>query len=98
MSCAEDVDSTLSRLVAAKEHEHELLAQLDALLQTVDLPEYVASVVNHAREAFGTDAVRWLSTPHYNLSQQMPLRCAQSAEGAQRVEDLITRIVAGMPV
>lgn len=98
MSCVDDVDSAISRLVAAKEQEQELLTELDTLLQTVDLPEHVRRVVTHAREVLDEDAISWLATPHWSLDHRRPLQVAQSAEGSQRVEDLLIRIAIGLPV
>ena len=98
MSGESHLESILSRLAASKECELGLLAQLDSLLGSAALPPHVARVVTQGREVLDEDAVRWLATPHWSLDHQMPLQVAQSAEGAARVEDLLTRIAAGMPV
>lgn len=93
------INALLSTLATSRERETELLAQLDALLkQPADLPAHVTRVVAQAREVLDEDAVRWLSRAHYSLGHQTPLECAQTAEGAQRVEDLLTRIAVGLPV
>jgi uncharacterized protein (DUF2384 family) len=92
------IDAVLSTLAASKEHEHALLEELDALLQTSDLPVQVVRVVAQAREVLDEDAVRWLATPHWSLDRQMPLRIAQDLRDAARVEDLLTRIASGLPV
>ncbi len=92
------IAALLSTLTASREHEQELLAQLDALLQTVDLPAHIARVVAQAHEVLNEDAVRWLARPHWSLGEVMPLWCAQTVEGAMRVEDLLTRIACGVPV
>ena len=93
------INALLSTLAASRERETGFLAQLDALLkQPADLPAHVARVVTQAREVLDEDAATWLATPHWSLGNQMPLEAAQSAAGAQRVEDLLTRIAAGLPV
>lgn len=93
------LDTILSALTAGQHVEEDLLERLDALLTKPppDIPEHVVQIFAHARELFGEDTARWLSKPHWNLAHQMPLQAAQSLEGAQRVEDLLTRIAVGMP-
>lgn len=98
MTDAARIDALLSTRAASRERETELLAQLDALLRSADLPAHVARVVGQAREVLEQDAAHWLATPHWSLGHQIPLRCAQTVEGALRVEDLLTRIAVGMPV
>ena len=98
MSSASHLDSILSQLAASKECEQGLLKELDVLLQTANLPAHMARVVAHAREVLDEGAALWLSTPHRSLHNQMPLRSAQTIEGARRVDDLLTRIATGMPI
>lgn len=98
MSSGSHLDSILSKLAASKECEQALLKELDVLLQPADLPGHVAREVAQAREVLDEGAAHWLSTPHRSLHNRMPLRSAQTIEGARRVEDLLTRIATGMPI
>ena len=98
MTDTASIDALLSTLATSKGHEQALLEELDALLQTSDLPAHVARVVAQAREVLEADAVHWLARAHWSLGGQTPLQCATTKEGAQRVEDLLVRIACGVPV
>jgi putative toxin-antitoxin system antitoxin component (TIGR02293 family) len=90
----------LSALALVQEMDKDVLRQLEGLLTKPppDIPAHVGHIFAQAREVFGEDAARWLATPHFALGHKIPLQVAQDAAGAQRVEDLLTRIVVGMPV
>ena len=89
----------LSELAAARERDNELLSRLTTLLNAPapDMPAHLAKVCAQALELFADDAARFLTTPHWELHREWPIRVAQTAEGAGRVEDLLGRITYGIP-
>ena len=94
------LNAILSELKAEEGLKEDLLERLDAVLTRPppDTPEYLLQVFTQAREVFEDEAARWISQPHWSLGNQIPLEAAQTAEGAQCVKDLITRIANGLPV
>lgn len=89
----------LMELTAVRERENELLSRLTALLATPppDMPAHLAKVCAQALELFEEDAARFLTTPHRELHGERPIVVAQTPEGADRVEDLLGRIIYGIP-
>lgn len=96
----ENLEAILSELATTRAREHELLLRMAELVDdpAPDLPLHVAQVLARARELFGRDAALFLSTPHWELGHQMPIRVAQDTEGARRVGELLARISYGIPV
>jgi hypothetical protein len=44
-----------------------------------------------------SDAWSWMSTPHFELGGKTPIEAATTRAGAERVEDILWRIVYGIP-
>jgi hypothetical protein len=44
-----------------------------------------------------SDAWAWMSTPHFELGGKTPIDAATTRAGAERVEDILWRIVYGIP-
>jgi putative toxin-antitoxin system antitoxin component (TIGR02293 family) len=71
------------------------------ILEIVPEPDFNAlppSVMAHALDTFGEEkkAKSWLTTPNPVLDNQEPLQLARTADGARRVEEVLTRIDYGM--
>jgi putative toxin-antitoxin system antitoxin component (TIGR02293 family) len=56
------------------------------------------ALMAHAADTFGTAAKAhlWLATPNRALDHQLPLTLARTCKGAQRVEEVLTRIDYGI--
>jgi putative toxin-antitoxin system antitoxin component (TIGR02293 family) len=56
------------------------------------------TLMAHALDTFGTaDKARsWLATPNPALNDEEPLELARTAKGAERVEEVLTRIDYGI--
>ncbi len=70
-------------------------------LETVPEPDFGAlppSVMAHALDTFGDEkrAKSWLTTPNPVLNDQEPVQLARTADGARRVEEVLTRIDYGL--
>lgn len=52
----------------------------------------------HALDTFGSKekARSWLATPNPSLSDQRPIELARTIEGAERVDEVLTRIDYGI--
>jgi putative toxin-antitoxin system antitoxin component (TIGR02293 family) len=61
--------------------------------------ERLARVIAAAEHAWNDreDAREWLTKPHPELGKRPPLEVAMSELGARRVEDLLDRLVYGIP-
>jgi hypothetical protein len=44
-----------------------------------------------------SDAWAWMSTPHFELGGKTPIEAAVTRAGAERVEDILWRVVYGIP-
>ena len=88
-----------AELAAMRERENELLTCMTTLLATPspDMPAHLAKVCAQAVELFEEDAARFLTSPHRELHNERPIVVAQTPEGADRVEDLLGRIIYGIP-
>lgn len=97
---ARDLDLLLADLAETQCHEEELLTHVAALLEgpAPGVPTHIMTVFAQAKEVFGPEAARFLTTPHWLLDYVMPLSVAQEVEGAQRVKDPLGRISAGVCV
>jgi putative toxin-antitoxin system antitoxin component (TIGR02293 family) len=64
---------------------------------TVDL-DGIVTVTARAIEIFGTreKAIRWLRTPLPSLADRTPLSMLNTADGIERVEDVLGRIEQGV--
>ena len=85
--------------LAARSQEEMLLNRLALLLDAPTssaAPDRVATVYAAAKEAFGADALRFFTQPHVLLGGELPLCvAAQDEEGAQRVRQILGRILGG---
>ena len=79
-------EATFKRRVRLSPQESE---RTERLARTIAAAEYTWDGRDQARE--------WLNTPHPELEGRTPLDCAISELGARRVEDLLDRIVYGLP-
>jgi putative toxin-antitoxin system antitoxin component (TIGR02293 family) len=61
--------------------------------------ERLARVIAAAEHAWNNreDAREWLTKPHPELGNRLPLELAMSELGARRVEDLLDRLFYGIP-
>jgi putative toxin-antitoxin system antitoxin component (TIGR02293 family) len=61
--------------------------------------ERLARVIAAAEFAWNdeADARQWLTTPHPELGHRTPLEASTSELGARRVEDLLDRLIYGIP-
>lgn len=96
------IDSVYRILVdleSLRERKAELLSQMSAVLDSnsLDLPAHTWAVIALAKEVFAEDMVEFLVTPHRELEGETPIQVAQDAEGAKCVEELLQRILYGIP-
>ncbi len=61
--------------------------------------ERLARIIAAAEFAWSdrSDAREWLTKPHPELGNKMPLEAASSELGARQVEDLLERLIYGIP-
>ncbi len=95
----DNLGTILSELAATRAHEKQLLSRMAAVLDAPApcVPDHLARAFAQAKEVFGGDAAEFLTTPHWELSHEMPIRIAQDVGGAHRVEELLARISYGIP-
>ena len=89
----------LAELAVIRAREKDLLCKMAALLDArpQGVRAHVVQVFLRAKDVFGQDAARFLAAPHWELGHEMPISVALDPEGARRVEDLLGRIVHGIP-
>lgn len=96
----DDIDTLLLELDELRTRESDILSRMDALLDrsAESRPAHFKRVFALAKEAFDEDVIEFLVTPHRELHNQKPILLAQAEEGAKRVEELLCRILYGIPV
>jgi len=95
------LEEILGDLSLLRDHESELIAALTALIDSPDrpaVPSHIRGVFKLAKAAFDDSAARFLIQPHWKFNNQAPIVVAQTAEGAQEVEDLLGHIIHGICV
>jgi putative toxin-antitoxin system antitoxin component (TIGR02293 family) len=65
-----------------------------------ELLERIARVLAHAEKVWDDrrQAQEWMLKPHIELEKMTPLDMARTELGARRVEDLLDKLVYGLPV
>jgi putative toxin-antitoxin system antitoxin component (TIGR02293 family) len=79
-------EATFKRRVRLSLQESE---RTERLARTIAAAEYAWDDRDEAR--------KWLNTPHPELGGRTPLDCALTELGARRVENVLDRIVYGLP-
>ncbi|SOE92534.1 Protein of unknown function [Burkholderia sp. D7] len=72
-------------------------ARVLAALQHLSESARIAALARHVWDA-GPDAETFLNTAHPLLDGRTPLEAATTRDGVQRVEDILWRIVFGIPI
>lgn len=100
MSASQSFDLLLAQLLASRAHERDILARMTALFESpAGTPAQIAAVYAMAREAWGADALGFLTRPHPLLGGELPLCLAMQDEaGAHQVEQLLGRLIHGTAV
>lgn len=96
--CQHTLEEIISDLELLRDHERDLIKKVTALIVSSDAPEQMTTVFKLARDAFDTDAARFLIEPHWLLRDRAPIVVAMTLEGAQEVETLLGRIIHGICV
>ena len=101
MGCEQNTfECIFSEFLAARSQEEMLLNRLALLLDEPvhksTVPDRIATVYAEAKLAYGSDAIRFLTQPHPLLAGEIPLHlAAQDEAGAQRVRQILGRILGG---
>lgn len=96
----DDIDTLVAELDELRARESDILSRMHAILDrsAESRPAHFKRVFALAKEAFAEDVIEFLVAPHRELHDQKPILLAQDEEGAKCVEELLYRILYGIPV